>query len=147
MQPANYWSASQPEGAELLRELVTGLGVGTGGYYGLYSGLIEFFILTPQMREYLEETILGGNGVAAVTVYLHNPRIGTNSGFAAYQGELVSPYVLNSEASYTRFSDRTYANNQYLFRRGTVQADNLLLLESGDAILLENGNTIALEAQ
>ena len=98
--------------------------------------------LDTEMREYLEETILGGNGIARVTAYLHDPRKGADSGFVALVGELISPYILNSEASYTRFSDRTYANNQYLFRRGSAATVNVLLLADGSSeLLLADGVT------
>ena len=140
------WSASQPE-LGITAEWIGGLGKGTGGFYGGHSGIVEFFILTPLMRDYLENTLLGGNGIATVTVYLHNPRLADNDGFAVYQGELLTPYAANAESSHTRFNDFAYTNNQYLFRRGTLATVSNLLLEDGDYLLLESGEKISLENQ
>jgi hypothetical protein len=146
MPPSVQWSATQPDKG-VLGEFIAGLGKGTGGFYGGVSGVIEFFLLTPLMREYLETTLLGGNGIATVTAYLHNPRLGDNSGFAVYQGELLSPYIANSEAEHTRFNNVMYSNNQYLFKRGELVTISNLLLESGDYLLLETGDKLSLETQ
>lgn len=109
-----YWSTSQPE-IGVQQQVRNSLEVGSGGYYGKVSGIIEFFILTEDMRQYLYTTIMGSSPIAAVTAYLHHPV----DGFQVYQGELLTPYAANAETSYTRFNDDFYTNNQYLFRRGT----------------------------
>lgn len=136
------WSASQPE-LGLLTEHVQGLGKGTGGFYGDASGIIEFFILTPYMRDYLENTLLGGNGIATVTAYLHNPRFADNDGFAVYQGVLLSPYLANADTAHTRFNDKMYTNNQYLFTRGTLTALPVLASISGLVITALDGTYIS----
>lgn len=108
------WTATQPENG-VQQQVRTGAEIGSGGYYGKVSGVIEFFILTEDMRQYLHNTIMGGKPIASVTAYLHHPV----DGFQVYQGELLSPYAANAETSYTRVNDDYYSNNQYLFRRGT----------------------------
>jgi hypothetical protein len=142
MSSSVSWSASQPE-LGVQSEFVAGLGKGTGGFYGGFSGVVEFFILTPMMRNYLESTLLGGNGIATVTAYLHNPRYADNDGFAVYQGELTSPYAANAESSYTRFNDFAYTNNQYLFRRGSITSLEILGTISGLALGTLAGEYIA----
>lgn len=137
------WRCSQPEGGELRTEFVQGLGVGTGGFYGGYSGILEFMLLTPQMRNYIEETLLYDAGISAVTVYAHAPHFGDNEGFAVFQGELVSPYAINAEGSYSRFSDRHYTNNQYLFRRGNLVQLEVLATLDGDVLSTLDGNYLA----
>jgi len=142
MRSSVSWSASQPE-LGLLTEHVQGLGKGSGGFYGGASGIVEFFVLTPQMRDYLEATILGGNGIAEVTAYLHNPRFADNDGFAVYQGELLSPYIANADSSHTRFNDVAYTNNQYLFRRGTLIPLPVLASISGLVITALDGTYVS----
>lgn len=136
------WSASQPE-LGLLTEHVQGLGKGTGGFYGDASGIIEFFVLTPYMRDYLENTLLGGNGIAPVTAYLHNPRFADNDGFAVYQGVLLSPYLANADTAHTRFNDKIYTNNQYLFTRGTLTPLEVIATLDTEVITTLAGEYIA----
>lgn len=143
---ADEWSATQTDNP-MLQEHVPSLEVGAGGFYGKHSGIITFSLLTPLMRDYLENTLLGGNGIAAVTAYLHSPRIGDNNGFAVFQGEMISPYAVNAESSFRRFSDHYYTANDYIFRRGRLVTVSYLLLESGDYLLLETGDKLALEQQ
>ena len=142
MTPAVSWSASQPEFG-VQQQIRTGAEIGSGGYYGKLSGVLEFFILTEDMRQYLHNTIMGGKPIASVTAYLHHPV----DGFQVYQGELLTPYAANAETTHTRVNDDYYTNNQYLFRRGTKVTISYLLQENGDYLLQENGDRIVLENQ
>lgn len=142
MPTAVYWSASQPEFG-VQAEFVAGLGKGTGGFYGGYSCVLQFFLMTAQMRDYVENTLLNGNGIGRVTAYLHNPRFTDNDGFAVYQGELVSPFAANAESTYTRYGEKLYSNNQYLFRRGTLVSLEILGTISGLALGTLAGEYIA----
>lgn len=137
-----HWMATQPE-IGVQAEFVPSLAVGSGNFYGGYSGVVEFFILSPLMRDYLEETFLDDKGVAAVTAYLHDPRSGSNSGYRVFQGELISPFSLNAETTYTRFSDNTYANVQYLFRRGLPVSLEVLATISDAVITTLSGEYLA----
>lgn len=143
MQPEDFWFTTQPEKGAL-QSFVGGLEVGSGGYYGKFSTIIEFFHCTPLMRDYIENTILDGNGTGVVTVAVHNPRY---ADFQVYTGELISPFATNAEGSVTRDNDERYSNMQYLFKRGTRLTVSYLLLESGDNLLTENDSLITLETQ
>jgi len=134
------WRSSQPEFG-VSQEYVAGLEVGSGKFYGGVSGILEFYYMTEDMRQYIHATIMNNSPIAPVTVYLHHPL----DGFQVYQGELVTPFAANAETAYSRFNDAVYSNNQYLFRRGTQVSTSDLLLESGDVVLLESGDNILLE--
>lgn len=136
------WRCSQPENG-VMQEMASSLESGSGKFIGLVSGVLEFFYMTEDMRQYVHTTIMGSSPVALVTAYLHHPI----DGFQVYQGELVTSFAANAETSHTRFSDAIYTNNQYLFRRGTQVTTSELLLESGDFMLLETGDKILLEQQ
>lgn len=114
MSAAVQWRSSQPEFG-VTQEFAAGLEVGSGKFYGKMSGVIEFFYLTEDMRQYIHNTIMASSPIAPITAYLHHPL----DGFQAYQGELVTPFAANAETNYSRFDDSIYNNNQYLFRRGT----------------------------
>jgi len=137
MAAATQWQASQPEFG-VTQELAAGLEVGSGKFYGGVSGIIQFFYLTEDMRQFIDDNIMSNAPIAAVTAYLHHPI----DGFQVYQGELVTPFAANAETSYTRFSDAIYSNNQYLFRRGTKISDSYLIDESSNFIVDEDGNKI-----
>lgn len=141
MSTSDYWSCSQPEGGEFKQEFRAGLEVGSGKFYGLVSGILEFFVMTEDMRQYVHETIMSSKPIAAVTVYAHH----AIDGFQVYQGELVTPFAANSEASYSRFDDAYYTNNQYLFRRGTRISNSYLVLSTGDYLLLSTGDKVIVE--
>lgn len=133
MTPAIYWSCSQPE-TGMVRPMRESLEVGVGKYVGMYAGDIQFFLATPLMRSYLEDTILGGNPKARVTGYFHTPH-----GFKVLSGELLSPYVANAVTTYSRFNDTMYSNNVYRFQRGVELIASYITQVSGDNILLANG--------
>lgn len=142
MTASDHWHATQPDqGVQRIHR--RSREIGAGGFYGGYSGILEFFTLTTGMIEYIEDTILGGNGISKATIFV---RIGKQS-YKYFQGELVSPFALDSESDYTTAGETYTTNTQYLFRRGTEVTVSNLLLEIGDLILLENGDNIALESQ
>lgn len=113
------WTASQREkGAQ--RRFSPSLALGTGKRIGKYSAIIEFFQLTAGMRDYIERTFLGGNGIAVVTCYIMTPN--DSEIFAVYQGEMTSPYHLESDLSYTRVNDNLDVNVQYSLTRLALQS-------------------------
>lgn len=142
MTASDHWHATQPDqGVQRIHR--RSREIGAGGFYGGYSGILEFFALTTEMIEYIEGTILGGNGISKSTIFV---RVGKQS-YKYFQGELVSPFALDAGSDYTPAGEAYTTNTQYLFRRGTELTVSNLLLESGDLILLENGDNIALENQ
>ena len=86
---------------------------------------------------------MSGNPIAKATVYAEHP----DNGFGVYTGELVTPYVANSEGAFNRYDANYYSNNVYPFRRATRKTISYLLMESGDNLLLESGDKIILEQQ
>lgn len=139
------WSASQPEKG-LQQEYVGGLGLGTGGYYGGYSGIVNIFLATPLMRKYLFQTIFSSKPTARVTAYLHTPNDAFEwDEFQVVYGELVWPVASNAEAEYTRFSDKVYHTMQLEIRRATIVTAEFLVTESGIFLTTEDGAFISLE--
>jgi len=140
------WSASQAEKG-LQQEFVAGLGKGSGGYYGGYSGTLNFFVATPQMRQYLFETLMNFKPIARVTAYLHVPN-------AAYDFEemqvvtcdLISPIASNADSDYTRFNNTLYHTMQYRIERAELVDYTLLVDEAGNYIVDEAGNYISIES-
>jgi len=142
MSASDYWSATQPD-KMVQAEFVGGIELGSGGYYGGYSGDVQFFILTPNMRSYLHTTIMASKPVAKVTMTLYNPI----DGLSVYTGELVNPYALNAVTEYTPSGYDYTFSNIYRFRNGTRKTVSYLLLENGDNILAENNALVTLETQ
>lgn len=143
MRVQDIWQASQPT-TGALRPFVGGLEIGSGGYVGLYSTEIQFFLTTPLMRSFIESTYLNNRGIGKVTMALHDPLAAT---FQVFTGELVSPFATEGLGSANRFDEFMYSNVIYTFRRGTLKIVSNLLLESGDVLLTEASETIALEQQ
>lgn len=138
-----HWQASQPEKG-LQQELVTSLGRGGGGYYGSYSGLISFFILTPFMRQYLFETIMQSSPVAMITAYLHTPNDAYDfDEMQVVYGEMLSPIASNAESDYARFTNRIYHTLQYPINRAEIQRLNVLTTLSGAILTTLDGKMIA----
>lgn len=117
MGSGDTWIAQQPN-PPLLQNLIPSLEVGSGGYYGKFASQIEFSILTEDMRQYLHNTIMGGNPIAKVTAYLEHPL----NGFGSYVGELITPYAANSQGGFSRYDASYYTRNIYLFQRASVVA-------------------------
>lgn len=113
MTASDSWQATQPDKG-LQRQHRASLEVGVGGFYGGYSGILEFFTLTTGMIEYIEGTILGSNGISKATIFV---RVGKQS-YKYFQGELVSPFALDAESDYEVAGETHTTNTQYLFRRG-----------------------------
>lgn len=137
------WTATMPERG-MTAPFVGGLERGSGVLYGNYSGIIEFFLLTELMQQYITENILNGKPIEIVTVYAYDDFARE---LAVFTGELVAPYAANAESTYTPSGHRVFSNNQFLFRGGTKKTISNLLLESGDYILLESGDNLSLETQ
>jgi hypothetical protein len=143
MTPAMHWLATQPEGAELKRQWRGGFEVGSGNWYGGFNGALVFSILTIGMRDTIENTLLGGKGVAKVTAYLHAPQAAQSQEMIVVLGELVSPFRQESD-TYTYFDGKLYHTVRYDFRRGSevtlqvlaTEDDNILTTESGAWIVL-----------
>lgn len=142
MVASDSWRATQPDKG-VQRQHRRSREVGAGGFYGGYGGILEFFTLTTEMIDYLEDTILSSNGISKVTIFV---RVGRQA-YKYLQGELESPFADDATGDYTPAGEVHTTNTQYLFRRGAEVTISNLLLESGDLILLENSNNIALEAQ
>ena len=141
MPAAIYWLATQPD-LPLLQEYRPSLEVGAGRFVGRFASALTFWILTEDMRQYIHNTIMGGNPTAQVTAYLEHPI----NGFGVYVGELVSPYTANT-GTFTRFDQNIYSANTFPFQRATLKTISYLLQENGDYILQENGDKIVLEQQ
>lgn len=141
MNPSVYWSASQPDKPLERPKAPQAMGLGAGRFYGGYSGLFNFFMTTPLMRQYLFETIMQSRPVAAVTVYMQASQDGFDDDeFQVLYGEI-------ERMDYERFNDAFFMNVSYEFRRGTALEVSNLLLESGDYLLLETGDKLSLESQ
>ena len=121
-----------------LQAHVPSLGVGGGQFTGSYACTFGFLKMTPLMRDYMENTLLSGNGIAAVTVYIANPR--DPDVWGVYQGQLVSPLQIGGDFGY--FDENTTHEMGYRFNRGIKQTINVLA--SGSAALLSGGNYIIL---
>lgn len=134
MSAGVQWRCSQPENG-VMQEMASSLEKGSGKFIGQVSGVIDFFYMTEDMRQFVHDTIMGSSPVSLVTAYLHHPL----DGFQVYQGELLTPFAANAETSHTRFSDAIYTNNQYLFRRGTRISDSYLIDENSDFLVDELG--------
>lgn len=141
MTPAVYWLATQPD-QPVLQEFRNSLEVGAGRYYGRFATALTFWILTEDMRQYIDTNIMNGNPTAQVTAYVEHPI----NGFGVYVGELVSPYTANT-ATFTRFDQNIYTGNTFVFRRASLKTITYLLQENGDYLLQENGDRIVLEQQ
>lgn len=141
-QIAYKWFARQPDKA-LQSTFRSGLEIGSGKIVGKFAGIIEFDVLTIEMRQYINTTIMSSKPSALVTMYLSHPV----NGFGVYQGELIDPFSVNSDLAYERFADDQYNNVQYQFKRAVLVVTSELLLESGDFLLLESGDKLLLEQQ
>lgn len=117
MGAADSWLAVQPEQG-LVREQVQSLEVGAGGYYGRYSGVLEFFQLTTQMRDYIEDTILNGRGIGKISAFLHTPK--SPFEMDVFWGQMISPFRTGN-TDYFRYSDGRYWNVQYVINRAVEQ--------------------------
>jgi hypothetical protein len=137
LNTSRVWSASQPE-KPLERETVKGLGLGTGAFYGGYSGTFNIFVATPLMRQYLFETVMQSRPVAPVTVYMQASQTAfDDSEFAVLYGEI-------ERVDYTRFNDRLFHTIQFEFRRGEILEPVVLAYADGETpLLLGNGNYLA----
>lgn len=114
MPSSTYWSAAQPEKPLERPNAPKAMGLGTGRFYGGYSGLFNFFMTTPLMRQYLFESLMGSRPVAAVTVYMQATQGAfENAEFQVLYGEI-------ERVAYERWNDDIYHTVQYEFRRGTV---------------------------
>lgn len=144
MQNTSFiWSASQPDKG-LQAEFVQGLGLATGGYYGGYSGQLNIFVATPQMREYLFDTFMNGSPICQVTAYLHIPNKNYQyKGMTAVYGEMLSPIASNAELDYTRFNNHLYHTLQFSIRRATI----LPLTVWGNGTVAWGSNTDTIWAQ
>lgn len=143
MSSSDYWSATMPEYG--MRAAFTGgVEIGSGQVTSPYSGTIEFFMLTEAMQQYIETNIMINKPIAPVTAYCYDDR---TRALAAFYGELVSPFFVNAETTYSPFGHTIFTNNQYLFRGATKVTVSYLLLEAGDYLLLETGDKLALESQ
>lgn len=137
------WSASQPDKG-LQAEIVPSLGIGGGGYYGFYSGTINIFIATPDMRQYLFETLMGSNPIAAVTAYLHVPNGGYEfDEMQVVYGELVWPMASNAETEYTRFNNHIYHTITLTLRRARILNLEVLETISGAVLATLDGKYLA----
>ena len=116
------WRASMPEYG-MRAPFVGGLELGSGVLYGNYSGVIEFFLLTQNMQQYIHTSILNDKPIEIVTVYAYDD---FSRELAAFTGELISPHAANAELTYRPAGHTIYANNQYLFRGGTKKLISVL---------------------
>lgn len=137
MSASDEWFATEPEKG-MRSEHVASLELGVGGFYGNYSGMIEFVMLTPLMRDYIEGTVLGGIGIGVVTAYLHNPRDPYE--MDVFRCEMVSPLVLGND-EYERWDNNRYWNVRYALRRATVQPLFLLQVGTTSQILSSDGDS------
>lgn len=127
MESSDEWLALDPERG-MRQQQVAGVSLGTGGFYGGYTGVIEFLMLTPQMRDYLENDILNNVGIGKVTIYTHDPR--DQYQMNVFQCEMVSPFATGKD-SYERFDDTRYWNVRYELRRGVVLPVRALRASAG----------------
>lgn len=137
------WGATMPDFGMRVT-FGPGLEVGSGKAISGYSGIIDFFALTENMQQYVHSTILNNKFSAKVTVYAYSDY---DRALAVFTGELLAPYVVNSESTYRPFGHKVFTNNQFVFRDGIKKSASYLLLETGDYLLLETGDKIALEGQ
>lgn len=138
------WSATMPEYG-MRAPFVGGLERGSGILYGNYSGIIEFFLLTELMQQYITANILNSKPVEIVTIYAYDD---FSRELAIFTGELVAPYAANAESTYRPAGHRIYANNQYLMRGATKKFVTVIGSETTlELITDENGYLIGDETQ
>lgn len=140
---AIQWQAALPEFG-MRSQFQGGLELGSGRRVSPYSGVLEFFLLTANMQQYIYTDILNSKPVELVTFSAYDDE---TRAVAVYTGEMVAPYFANAEATYTPNGHRVFSNNQYLLRGCTKLTVSNILLESGDYLLLESGDNISLETQ
>ncbi len=116
MTSADEWLAVEPERG-MRQDHVQSVALGTGGWYGNYAGELEFLVLTPLMRGYIEGTLLANVGIGLVTVYMSNAR--DTSQLSAFRAVMVSPFA-NGNDAYERWDDNRYWNVRYTINRGVV---------------------------
>lgn len=112
-QTAYKWLARQPDKA-LQAVFNDGFEDASGKTVTKLMSIIEFDVLTIDMRQYIRDTIMGGKQSARVTMFLAH----AENGFGAYQGVLKSPFSSNSDLNYERFDNDQYNNVQYRFFKG-----------------------------
>jgi hypothetical protein len=143
MSAAIQWKASMPEFG-MRRNWQGGMELGSGAFNSPYSGVIDFFILTPLMQDYLN-TQMSDKGAAVVTLLAYDDYTRTTEVFG---GELVSPHVLNADGAYSPFGATTFSNNQYGFFGGTRKLQAVIGGETTDVIIGdESGGIIGAETQ
>lgn len=138
------WTATMPERG-MTAPFVGGLERGSGILYGNYSGIIEFFLLTELMQQYITTNILNDKPIEIVTVYAYDD---FSRELAVFTGEMVAPYAANAETTYTPSGHRVFANNQYGFRSGTKKQITVIGSETTlELITDESGYLIGDETQ
>lgn len=138
------WSATLPEYG-MRAPFVGGLELGSGMLYGNYSGVIEFFLLTELMQQYITTSIMNDKPIEIVTLYAYDD---FSRELAVFTGELIAPYAANAEATYRPAGHRIFANNQYLFKGGTKKQISVIGSETTlELITDESGFLIGDETQ
>lgn len=135
------WTATMPEYG-LRSQWAGGIELGSGRRVSPYSGIVEFFLLTELMQQYIRTNILNSKPVELVTLSAYDDETREVS---VYTGELVAPFFSNAEATYTPSGHRIFANVQYGFRGGTKIEVTHLLTEASAILTTESGLRIALE--
>ena len=88
---------------------------GSGGYHGLATGGLEFFVLTPDMIGYLWDTIFVGKPRAAVTIRtLHQ-----KDNWVVYNAYMTWPF---DSGEYIQQTEDIYSNILFPWERGSVAA-------------------------
>ena len=136
-QIAYKWFARQPDKA-LQSMFRDGFGDASGKTVTKLMSIIEFDVLTIEMRQYIRDTIMGGKQIALVTMYIAH----AENGFGVYQGTLVSPFATNSDLTYERFSDDQYNNVQYRFQKGVLSTQKAWGAIDGSAWSWIDGSAI-----
>jgi hypothetical protein len=137
------WQAALPEYG-MRSQFQGGIELGSGRRVSPYSGVLEFFLLTEDMQQYLYSSILNNKPVELVTFSAYDDE---TRAVSVFTGEMVAPYFANAEATYKPNGHTIFSNSQYLVRGCTKITVSNILLESGDYLLLESGDKISLETQ
>ena len=135
------WQASLPEFG-MRTQFQGGIELGSGRRVSPYSGVLEFFLLTENMQQYIYTNILNSKPVELVTFSAYDDE---TRAVSVYTGEMVAPYFANAEATYKPNGHRIYSNSQYLLRGCTKIAIDYLLTETSVILQTGTGVDIALE--
>lgn len=119
-----------------------GIELGSGRRVSPYAGVLDFFLLTEDMGQYIHSSILNSKPCELVTFTAYDDE---TREVCVYTGEMVAPYFANAEATYKPNGHRVFSNNQFMVRGCTKIAIDYLLTETSVILQTESGVDIALE--